>query len=110
MVAPPWDITRSGTARQAHVLAPRDIPTCTRRATESEMSESGAKHLHVELSVEARSGWRRFADQNDVTIAAAVEAVGLILPDGLPERLRTELLVIARQVTAERRSRRLPDG
>lgn len=42
-------------------------------------------------------------------MSGLVEALGLIFPAGLPDRLEAELVAIARQVAAERRSRRRPD-
>lgn len=72
------------------------------------MSKRAARAFNVDLSAESYAGWERFARDNGVTISATAEAVGLILSaePGLPDPPFAEVLAIARQVAAERRSRR----
>lgn len=63
--------------------------------------------LNVDLSDESYAGWERYARDHGVTIAATAEAIGLMISAGpLQEPLASELLAIARAVTAERRARR----
>jgi hypothetical protein len=73
------------------------------------MARAAARTLNVDVSAESYAGWERFARDNGVTMASTVEAVGLaISAGGLPGPLFDEVVSIARQVAAERRSRRRP--
>jgi hypothetical protein len=70
------------------------------------MTDGRRRVLTAQLSPDAYAGWQTYAAEHGLSATSLVEAFGLILPAGLPKRLESELLGIAGQVTAERRSRR----
>ena len=62
--------------------------------------------MTAQLSAESYEGWKNYAAENDVTVTGLVEALGTMLAAGLPRRVETELLTIARATAAERKARR----
>jgi hypothetical protein len=66
------------------------------------------RSLYARISPESHAGWSGFCAAEGMTVTAAVEAIGLALgePKGIPARMLTEIVMVGRQVAAERRGRR----